>query len=193
MSRKHWHRPIALYFHIFQDCTFLNKKEVLRVLNRFLELDKDFKKGEFDRRQTYADIFICISSSRSFGQREAEKSSVSIQPGGKMPRTERKPIQVKILQNTDMDEPQNIYVVQEADLQDLFNGRHRQPWSLLNSISKCAVILLAPMNLGHGMMLIAAFGICVFQIQFSPHHSDKMPFSPVKIQNPSSFFFILRC
>ena len=28
-----------------QDCTFLNKKEVLRVLNRFLDLDKNFKKG----------------------------------------------------------------------------------------------------------------------------------------------------
>ena len=58
-----------------------------------------------------------------------------------------------------MDEHLNILVVQEAYLQDLFDGRHRQPWSLLNSISKCAVILLAL------VMLIAAVGICVFQIQ----------------------------
>jgi hypothetical protein len=30
-----------------QDTTFLNKKEVLRVLDRFLDLDRDFKKGQF--------------------------------------------------------------------------------------------------------------------------------------------------
>ena len=38
------------FFFFFQDCTFLNKKEVLRVLNRFLELEKDFKKGNFDQK-----------------------------------------------------------------------------------------------------------------------------------------------
>ena len=30
---------------LHQDTTFLNKKEVLRVLDRFLELDKDLRRG----------------------------------------------------------------------------------------------------------------------------------------------------
>ena len=53
MSRQHRRCPIVLLlflFFFFQDCTFLNKKEVLRVLNRFLELEKDFKKGNFDQK-----------------------------------------------------------------------------------------------------------------------------------------------
>ena len=41
-----------------QDCTFLNKKEVLRVLNRFLDLDKNFKKGNSSSLS-----LLCLQSS----------------------------------------------------------------------------------------------------------------------------------
>ena len=64
------------------------------MLNRFLELDKDFKKGNLPLTDD-RNIFTCILS-RSVAQREAEKSSVSLQPSGKVPGTERKPVQVRI-------------------------------------------------------------------------------------------------
>ena len=54
-----------------------------------------------------SNIFICIFS-RSVGKRKAEKSSISLQPIGKVPGTERKPVQVR--QNSNMDEHSNIFL-----------------------------------------------------------------------------------
>ena len=55
---KHLRGPSQCTFTALQDCTFLNKKEVLRVLNRFLDLDKNFKKGNSSSLSS-----LCLQSS----------------------------------------------------------------------------------------------------------------------------------
>ena len=76
-------------FYTLQDTTFLNKKELLRILDRFLELDKDFKKGEFPSPPDMLTL-----SSRPPGQGQAEDCPLPLQPRGKVPGTQGESLQV---------------------------------------------------------------------------------------------------
>ena len=129
------------------------------MLNRFLELDKDFKKGNLTLTDG-SNIFTCTFS-RSVAQREAEKSSVSLQPSGKVPGTERKPVQVRIGQ---MWMNIQIYFFQEANLQDLLNGWHRQPWWVSNSKLCNVVKFQCPSSIFFILCqipFVSCFGCCV--------------------------------
>ena len=75
--------------YVLQDTTFLNKKELIRILDQFLELDKEFKKGEFHSLPDMLSL-----SSRPYVKQQVEDCPLPLQPRRKVPRAQGKPLQV---------------------------------------------------------------------------------------------------